>query len=127
MQSTLSTQEKIRGFLQSHKEGATFINDDFKHLGDYSCIRSAIVRLCKKNELVRVCQGVYMIPYKEHLLPDCLTIAGEIARKSGGIVKYKDDITINNVRIYSVYTNSSTRSLFLDNGTIIKFIHSNDL
>lgn len=120
-----STTTRISAFLKTQKEGTTFVYDDFKELGSYSCIRSAIVRLCENNELIRLCQGVYMKPGTD--VPDIVHIAKEIARRSKSKVELKEDEYRGNTRIISFYTNGSTRSLTLDDGAVIKYIHIDKL
>lgn len=123
----MSTVSKISEYLESQKAGTTFINSDFSSYGDDASVRSALVRLCEKNMLTRICQGVYMKPGYNSVTPDSTHIASEIARRSGAKIALKEDTTVNNIRFLAYYTNASTRSVILNNGTVIRFIHSNSL
>lgn len=123
----MSTVSKICEYLESQNEGTTFINGDFSSYGDDASIRSALVRLCEKNVLTRICQGVYMKPGKDGAMPDSQHIASEIARRSGAKISLKEDTIVNNMRLLTYYTDASTRSIILNNGTVIRFIHSNSV
>ena len=117
-----STYTLISKFLKRQKAGKTFVYADFDSCGSYSCIRSAVMRLCEKKELLRLCQGVYMKPGAD--TPDDLHIANEIARRNNTLVKIKNDEIIGGTRVITLYTNGATRNITLPDGTIIKYYHS---
>lgn len=71
--------------------------------------------------LVRLCQGVYMKPGSHAL--DIIHIAKEIARRSGSTTVLKSDEYKGATRIITLYTNGATRSMILQDRTVIKFSH----
>ena len=122
-----STPSRIIEFVDALKSGSTFICGDLSHCGDNSSIRSALVRLCAKGDIKRICHGVYLKPDTPYVGMDYCDIAKEIARKKGSSVQFKEERFVNNTHIVTFYTDASTRSTILDDGTIIKFIHRNKL
>jgi protein involved in ribonucleotide reduction len=122
-----STPSRIIEYVDTLKIGSTFICGDLSDYGDYSSVRSALARLCAKGDIKRLCQGVYIKPGNPDDSIDYCNVAKEIARKTGASVLFKDERVAKSTRIFSFYTNSSTRSAILDDGTIIKFIHSNKI
>ena len=120
-----SSTRKISDFLKTKQEGTTFVHDDFKELCAYSCVRSALVRLCKSNELIRICQGVYMKPGAP--MPDNIHIAKEIVRRSETKAVLKANENIGNTNILTFVTDGASRNITLADGTVVKFIHVNYL
>ena len=118
-----STIAKISTFLKRQPRGATFVHTDFYKFGSCSNVRTVLVRLCERNQLVRLCQGVYMKPGAPE--PDTIHIAKEIARRSGSTTVLKSDEYKGATRIITFYTDGSTRSVTLQDGTVIKFLHAN--
>ena len=57
--------------------------------------------------------------------PDTIHIAKEIARRSGSTTVLKSDEYKGATRIITFYTDGSTRSVTLQDGTVIKFLHAN--
>lgn len=76
-----STIAQITTFLKRQPKGATFVHTDFYKFGSCSNVRTVLVRLCERNQLVSLCQGVYMKPGAPE--PDTLHIAKEIATEEG--------------------------------------------
>lgn len=122
-----STPSKIIEYVATLKAGTTFICSDLADCGDYSSVRSALARLCAKGDIKRICQGVYVKPGRSDKPIGYGVIAKAIARKTGAKVQLKDEHMINSTRIIAFYTDASTRSAVLDDGTIIKFVHSEKL
>lgn len=116
-----NTVVRLKAFLDTQPEGSTFVSDDFREFGTYACIRSAIVRMCKNNVLIRLCQGVYMKTGAK--VPDKIYLAKEIARRSGAKARLKEDEKKGGTRILTFYTTGSTRSMILEDGTVIKYTH----
>lgn len=117
-----STIAKISAFLKRQPKGTTFVYTDFDMFGSYSNIRTVLVRLCERKELVRLCQGVYMKPGAQE--PSTIHIAKEIARRNGTTAVLKSDEYKGSTRIITLYTDGSTRSVTLQDGTVIKFSHA---
>lgn len=120
----MSTLSSIENFIDSQEQERMYIHEDFREYGDYGAIRSAVVRLCDRKILKRVCQGVYIRLSSEDYQPDAISIASEIARKTKASIEIKEDVKLDNGRIVSFYTNGSTRSIITSSGTTIKFIHT---
>lgn len=128
-----STPNRIIRFLEDKKEGTTFIYDDFRSCGDYVSIRSAVVHLCKKRMLIRVCQGVYVKPLHNGVMIKLsdYQIIKDIDRRNGGTPIPKGEETKNYIdgainykpKELHFYTNSSSRKIKLSDGTIVKFYH----
>ena len=120
-----SPTAKIVEFLSTQKPGTTFIFDDFSSMGSYDCVRSSVTRLCKRKELVRLCQGVYMKPGGK--VPDAIHLAKEIARRSGSTVLLRNDDTKEGKRILTFLSDGSSRHYILNDGTVIRYIHTDIL
>lgn len=127
------TPQKMIKFLESKEEGTTFIYDDFLSCGNYETIRSAVVHLCKKRKLLRVCQGVYVKPKRGGFMVKLSNyqIIKDLDRRNGGMPVPKDEETQKYIegkldykpKELFFYTNSSTRRIKLPDGIIVKFQH----
>lgn len=125
-----SVQNNIKKLLSQSKVGMLFNYSDFCECGTYTAIRSAVVYLCKKNELQRICQGVYVKPGKngEDYIPDNITLAKEIDRKNGACASpkgktldYVNGKTERQPKSLEFYSTGSGRTIQLPDGTIVKY------
>lgn len=57
-----SVYNEIKRRIESAKRGTLFFPDEFASLGSSDAVRSALVRLCRANILIRVAQGIYYYP-----------------------------------------------------------------
>ena len=57
-----SAYNEIKRKVTSSKRGTLFFPDKFAHTASSDAVRSALVRLCKDGEIVRVAQGIYCYP-----------------------------------------------------------------
>ena len=57
-----SAYNEIKRKVTSSKRGTLFFPDKFVHTASSDAVRSALVRLCKDGEIVRVAQGIYCYP-----------------------------------------------------------------
>ena len=57
-----SVYNEIKRRIESAKRGTLFFPDGFASLGSSDAVRSALVRLCRANILIRVAQGIYYYP-----------------------------------------------------------------
>lgn len=119
-----STRRKILNFLKTKRDGATFVYNDIKDLASNGCLRSAINRLREEGVIVRLCRGVYMKPGESE--PDILELAKEIDRKNGSKAKLLKMEHIDGKLIIHLSTNGSRRDYILNEGTILRFFHSNN-
>lgn len=123
-----STRSNILKYLEDKPEGSFVNYEDLDNAGSYTSIRSAVVRLCEDKKLVRVAQGVYMIPYPdESIMPDYFEIAKEIGRRAHNIVipkvLKKTKPAKNNGNTYYYDTDGASRTVKAYDGTLLKFYH----
>ena len=57
-----SVYNEIKRRIESAKRGTLFFPDGFASFGSSGAVRSALVRLCRANILIRVAQGIYYYP-----------------------------------------------------------------
>ena len=57
-----SVYNEIKRRIEYAKRGTLFFPDGFASLGSSDAVRSALVRLCRANILIRVAQGIYYYP-----------------------------------------------------------------
>ena len=55
-----SAYNEIKRKVTSSKRGTLFFPDKFVHTASSDAVRSALVRLCKDGEIVRVAQGIIL-------------------------------------------------------------------
>lgn len=60
--ATNSAYNEIKRKITSSKRGTLFFPDLFAQTASSDAIRSALVRLCKDGEIIRVAQGIYCYP-----------------------------------------------------------------
>ena len=117
----ISTYSKIFEYIKSKQNGTMFISNDFSDFGTNKNIRSSLVRLFDNKVLRRIFRGVY-IKFNDKT-PDDIAIAKEISRKNKTKSTIFKDEKVNSTRVITFYTNGSTRTITLDNGCVLKFIH----
>ena len=57
-----SAYNEIKRKVKSSKRGTLFFPDLFAHTASSDAVRSALVRLCKGRDIIRVAQGIYCYP-----------------------------------------------------------------
>ena len=57
-----SAFNKIKDKILSSERGELFFPDDFSSFGSSDAVRSALVRLCQSEVIIRVAQGIYYYP-----------------------------------------------------------------
>ena len=57
-----SSYTAIKNKIDTSERGTLFFPDDFATFGSSDAVRSALVRLCKNETLIRVAQGIYYYP-----------------------------------------------------------------
>lgn len=84
MQSVVS---QVESFIKTHSRGKLFLAQDFYHIGSDGAIRITLMRLVKKDLLIRVAQGIYLYPKTDEklglgvLYPSMDAIAKVIAKR----------------------------------------------
>ena len=85
--ATNSAYTTIKNKIDSSERGTLFFPDDFAAFGSSDAIRSALVRLCRNETLIRVAQGIYYYPkidtkWGSGIIPPSIEeIAGGIAKR----------------------------------------------
>jgi hypothetical protein len=62
LMASQSTYNSIKERVELSERGTLFFPDSFSALGSSDAVRSALVRLCQNNILIRVAQGIYYYP-----------------------------------------------------------------
>ena len=96
-----STYNDIKRHVELSERGTLFFPDTFTTSGSSDAVRSALVRLCENNVLIRVAQGIYYYPkidtkWGSGLIPPSIE---EIAK---GIAK-RDKVRIAPTGSYALY------------------------
>ena len=60
--ATRSAYNEIKRKVTSSKRGTLFFPDLFAHTASSDAVRSALVRLCRDGDIIRVAQGIYCYP-----------------------------------------------------------------
>ncbi|ATS01419.1 hypothetical protein CS549_10380 [Porphyromonas gingivalis] len=82
-----STYYKIKDKIISSERGQLFFPDDFSTLGSSDAVRSALVRLCQNEIILRIAQGIYYYPKSDTkwgsgiIPPSMEEIANSIAKR----------------------------------------------
>ncbi len=82
-----STYNTIKNRVEQSERGTLFFPDTFADAGTSDAVRSALVRLCENEVLVRVAQGIYCYPKEDAkwgggvIMPSVEEIAAAIAAR----------------------------------------------
>lgn len=120
-----STVTHIAEFVKSKCDNTLFVINDFEGIASYTCVRSALVRLCESKDLMRICRGVYMKVGAQK--PNDIEIAKAIARKTNTKIQYTNIKVEEKKRKIIIYIDGSTRNYKLPNGTTISFRHTDKI
>ena len=135
-----STYNDIKKYVELSERGTLFFPDTFTTSGSSDAVRSALVRLCENNVLIRVAQGIYYYPkidtkWGSGLIPPSIE---EIAK---GIAK-RDKVRIAPTGSYAMYqlglstqipanvvfiTDGSPRRVTIGKGKGILFKHTSEM
>ena len=135
-----STYNSIKERVELSERGTLFFPDSFSALGSSDAVRSALVRLCKNNILIRVAQGIYYYPRIDYkwgsgIIPPSIE---EIARG----IAMRDKVRITPTGSYAMYqlglstqipanvvfmTDGSQRRISIGKGRGIFFKHSSNM
>lgn len=135
-----STYNSIKERIELSERGTLFFPDSFSALGSSDAVRSALVRLCKNNILIRVAQGIYYYPridtkWGSGIIPPSIE---EIARG----IAMRDKVRIAPTGSYAMYqlglstqipanvvfmTDGSQRRISIGKGRGIFFKHSSNM
>ena len=135
-----STYNSIKERVELSERGTLFFPDSFSALGSSDAVRSALVRLCQNNILIRVAQGIYYYPridtkWGSGIIPPSIE---EIARG----IAMRDKVRIAPTGSYAMYqlglstqipanvvfmTDGSQRRISIGKGRGIFFKHSSNM
>ncbi len=72
-------EQRVLALMSKAKRGELFFPEQFSNIGESTAIRKALQRLVQKGSIVRVAQGMYVIPMENNLVGRVLPGATEIA------------------------------------------------
>lgn len=75
-----SVQNKIENRITTQKRGTIFFPSDFSALANVESVKKALLRLEKKNLLVRLAHGIYLYPKRDKILGMLYPSVDEIAQ-----------------------------------------------
>jgi len=112
-----SIEEKIRKL----KPGQVFFPSDFKGIGTSTAIRKTLSRLVESGQLVRMGQGIYVLPKNDKVfgkvLPSMEELAEALAKKEHVKIKPSGQYALNKV---GLSTQVPMRLVFLTTGNAKK-------
>lgn len=119
----MSYKKEILRRINSFDSKKVFIAEDFFDIAGYETIRSALNRLAKDNEIVRIMKGIYYKPrfirlINEYEAPSIVEIANAIARKYNWTITPSGNIALN---LLGLSTQVPAKWTFISDGRYIKF------
>lgn len=134
-----STYNEIKERVKASKRGKMFFPDNFRPSSS-DAIRSALVRLCRSGDLIRVAQGIYCRPkidkkWGSGIIPPSIEeIAQGIARRdkvriapTGAYVLNKLGLSTQVPANVVFVTDGSGRRISIGNGKGILFKHTSEM
>ncbi len=136
----MSGYEYIKTTIEDSGRGHIFFPDDFSASESSDTIRSALVRLCDDNIIVRLAQGIYYYPIIDDkwgmgiMYPSIDDIAQAIATKDRCRIAPTGSTALNALGLSTqmpanvvYYTDGSPRSISIGNGRGLLFKRSTDM
>lgn len=136
----MSGYEYIKTTIEDFGRGHIFFPDDFSASESSDTIRSALVRLCDDNIIVRLAQGIYYYPIIDDkwgmgiMYPSIDDIAQAIATKDRCRIAPTGSTALNALGLSTqmpanvvYYTDGSPRSIGIGNGRGLLFKRSTDM
>lgn len=136
----MSGYECIKTSIEGSGRGHIFFPDDFSAKESSDTIRSALVRLCDDNVIIRLAQGIYYYPIIDTkwgmgiMYPSIDDIAQAIAKKDRCRIAPTGSAALNALGISTqmpanvvYYTDGSPRSISIGNGRGLLFKRSTDM
>ncbi len=134
-----SVYNEIKRKIESSKRGKLFFPDDF-HSASSDAVRSALARLCRAGDLMRVAHGIYCCPQVDKkwgsgfILPSIEEIAKGIATRDkvriapvGAYVLNKLGLSTQIPANVVFVTDGSGRRVSIGNGKGILFKHTSEM
>lgn len=136
----MSGYEYIKTTIKESGRGHIVFPDDFSAKESSDTIRSALVRLCEDNFIIRLAQGIYCYPVIDTkwgmgvMYPSIDDIAQAIARKDRCRIAPTGSTALNALGISTqmpanvvYYTDGSPRKINMGNGRGLHFKRSTDM
>lgn len=136
----MSGYEYIKTKIEDSGRGHIFFPDDFSSRESSDTIRSALVRLCDDNIIIRLAQGIYCYPVIDTkwgmgvMYPSIDDIAQAIARKDRCRIAPTGSAALNALGISTqmpanvvYYTDGSPRNINIGKGRGLLFKRSTDM
>lgn len=136
----MSGYEYIKTKIEGSGRGHIFFPDDFSAEESSDTIRSALVRLCDDNVIIRLAQGIYCYPVIDTkwgmglMYPSIDDIAQAIARKDRCRIAPTGSAALNALGISTqmpanvvYYTDGSPRNINIGKGRGLLFKRSTDM
>ena len=136
----MSGYEHIKTTITSSGRGHIFFPGDFSARESSDTIRSALVRLCEDNVIIRLAQGIYCYPVIDKkwgmgiIYPSIDDIAQAIAKKDKCRIAPTGSAALNALGISTqmpanvvYYTDGSPRNINIGNGRGLLFKRSTDM
>ncbi|MCA6461415.1 MAG: type IV toxin-antitoxin system AbiEi family antitoxin domain-containing protein [Chitinophagaceae bacterium] len=114
----VSIYNQIESKVKRSKPGQIILPSDFKDLGTSTAIRKTLSRLAGQKVLVRMGQGIYVLPIHDkvfgEVLPSMEEIAASLARKEHVKIMPTGQYALNKI---GLSTQVPMKMVFLTNGT----------
>lgn len=137
---SMSGYENIKTTIQSFDRGRIFFPDAFTRMESSDTIRSALVRLCENNEIIRLAQGIYYYPVIDTkwglgiMYPSIDDIAQAIAEKDHCRIAPTGSSALNALGLSTqmqantvYYTDGSPRTISIGCGRGLLFKRTTDM
>ncbi len=138
--ATKSAYNEIKRKVTSSKRGTLFFPDLFAHTASSDAVRSALVRLCKDGDIIRVAQGIYCYPKIDKkwgsgvIPPSIEDIANGIAKRDKVRVAPTGTYVLNILGLSKqipanvvFVTDGSSRKVSVGKGNGIQFKHTSEM
>jgi hypothetical protein len=116
MKSSINSQ--IASIVRQSTPGQVILPSDFKDFGTSTAIRKTLSRLVEQKVLVRMGQGIYVVPIQDkvfgEVLPSMEEIAVSLAKKEHVKIMPTGQHALNKI---GLSTQVPTKMVFLTNGT----------
>lgn len=136
----MSGYEHIKTTIEDSGRGHIFFPDDFSAEESSDTIRSALVRLCDDNIIIRLAQGIYCYPVIDNkwgmgiMYPSIDEIAQAIAKKDRCRIVPTGSAALNALGLSTqmpanvvYYTDGSPRNISIGNGRGVLFKRSTNM
>lgn len=119
--------EEITNTIINYEKGMIFSIHDFYHLGTKNSVKSSLLRLEKKGEIVRLIDGMYTNPKYSKIInelsyPSVDELANKIAEKFSWTICPSGDHALNTL---GLSTQVPSKYIYISNGPYRKYEYQN--